>query len=182
MKKLTCSYGKTFLFSMTENNGQPIMVVDANIKNYVVHIGPDAGTYDFPKTIVLNDKLYLDKKLTDELLEVLDVFIETTYIQSDDAETNARGFKNLSPTDIYGNRIWIQESSSVIPAIWFGIKLDEKSALFWENNELKSFKYHYNINNRHHYMNKIILPDMLHLKIPQAKRMRKMIKKLWEIS
>lgn len=171
MRKLTCSYGKTFKFSMTQINGEPVMVIDADIKNYVIHIGHNSGTYDFPKTVVVNDKLYFNRKLKNELLGTLEDFIETTYIQSHEAETNSRGFKHLNPTDIYGNAISIQESSNVDPAIWFGIDLKTSSVLFWEDGELKSFSYP---------SHSVILLDRLHLKMPQAKRMKKMIESLWK--
>lgn len=171
MKKLTCSYGKTFKFSMTQINNEPIMVVDADIKDYIIHIGANRGTYNFPQTIVLNDKLYFNKKLKDELLETLDIFIRTTYIQNPEAEENSRGFKFLVPKDIYGNTISLQESSNVEPAIWFGVSLKTSSALFWENNELKPFEYP---------SDDVMLLDRLHLKMKQAKQLKKLIINLWK--
>lgn len=171
MKTLTCSYGKTFKISMTEQKGEPIMVIDADIKDYVIHIGSDSGTYDFPKTVVVNDKLYLNRTLKDELLETLEEFIETTYIQNPEATENARGFKCLNPKDIYGNTISIQESSNMDPAIWFGVSLETSSVLVWQDNQLKPFKYP-----SYHVM----LQDRLHLKMPQAKKLKKMIINLWK--
>lgn len=171
MKKLTCSYGKTFKISMIEQKGEPIMVIDADIKDYVIHIGSDAGTYDFPGNVVVNDKLYLNRKLKDELLGTLEEFIETTYIQNPEAKENARGFKCLNPIDIYGNTISIQESSNMDPAIWFGVNLKTSSVLVWKDNELKPFEYP-----SFHVM----LKDRLHLKMPQAKKFKKMIIGLWK--
>lgn len=171
MKKLTCSYGNTFKFDMVEQKGEPIMVIDANIKEYVIHVGHDAGTYDFPMTVVVNDKLYLNRQLKDELLETLDNFIETTYIQHPAAEKNARGFKCLNPTDIYGNTISIQESSNMVPAIWFGVDIKTSAVLVWKDNQLKTFEYP---------SHDILLQDRLHLKMPQAKKLKKMIISLWK--
>lgn len=63
MTKLTCSYGKTAFISMIKENNEPIMVIDMNIKDYVIHIGSDAGEYNFPGNVVINDKLYLNQQL-----------------------------------------------------------------------------------------------------------------------
>lgn len=171
MKTITCSYGKTFKLYMTEQKGEPIMVVDADIKQYVIHVGHDSGTYDFPMNIVVNDKLYLNRELKDELLQTLDTFIETTYIQDPEAEVNARGFKSLNPQDIYGNNISIQESSNMEPAIWFGVNLETNEVLVWKDKQLKKFEYP---------SHQIMLQDRLHLKMPQAKKLKKMIVSLWK--
>lgn len=171
MKTITCSYGKTFKLYMTEQKGEPIMVVDADIKQYVIHVGHDSGTYDFPMNIVVNDKLYLNRELKDELLQTLDTFIETTYIQDHEAQVNARGFKSLNPQDIYGNNISIQESSNMEPAIWFGVNLETNEVLVWKDKQLKQFEYP---------SHQIMLQDRLHLKMPQAKKLKKMIVSLWK--
>ena len=171
MKKFKCFYGKTFNFSMIKIGNQPIMVVDADIKDYIIHIGNHRGKYNLPQTIVLNDKLYFHEKLKDKLLETLDTFIKTNYIKNPDAEETYCGFKILNLTDIYGNTISLQECSNVDPAIWFGVNLKPSSALFWENNELKPFKL-----SPHSAM----FSGGLHLKIKQAKKLRKLIVDLWE--
>lgn len=171
MKALTCSYGKTFKFDMIEQKGEPIMVVDCDIKQYVIHVGHDSGTYDFPMNVVVNDKLYLNQQVKDELLETLDNFIETTYIQHPEAQVNARGFKSLNPKDIYGNNISIQESSNMEPAIWFGVDLKTSDVLVWKDNQLKQFEYP---------SQQIMLQDRLHLKMPQAKKLKKIIVSLWK--
>ncbi len=171
MKKLTCSYGKTAIISMIKENNEPIMVIDMDIKDYVIHIGHDSGEYNFPGNVVINDKLYLNEKLKNELLETLDEFIETTYIQNPEAKETARGFKHLDPKDIYGNTISIQESSNMDPAIWFGVSVKENSVLVWREGELKPFKYP-----SHH----IMLKDRLHLKTAQAKKFREMIVSMWD--
>lgn len=171
MKKLTCSYGKTFKFYMVEEKGEPILVVDCDIKQYVIHVGHDRGTYDFPHNVVVNDKLYLNKELKDQLLETLDTFIETTYIQHPDAQKTERGFKYLDPKDIYGTKISIQESSNIEAAIWFGVDIKTSEVLVWKNNQLKQFEYP---------SLQIMLQDRLHLKMPQAKKLRKMVVNLWQ--
>lgn len=171
MTKITCSYGKTAFISMIKENNEPIMVIDMNIKDYVIHIGHDSGEYNFPGNVVINDKLYLNQQLKNELLETLDEFIETTYIQNQEAKETARGFKYLDPKDIYGNTISIQESSNMDSAIWFGVSIDEKSVLVWRDGELQPFKYP-----SHH----IMLKDRLHLKTVQAKEFREMIVSMWD--
>lgn len=171
MKKLTCSYGNTVEISMLEQKNEPIMVINMNIKNYIVHVGPDRGTYEFPLNTVINDKLYLNRLLKDQLIATLEDFIETTYLTSPEAEANNRGFKSLKPTDIYGNTISIQESSNIDPALWFGAIVENNSVLVWKDNQLKPFVYP---------SDNILLHDRLHLKMPQAKKLKKLIIAMWE--
>lgn len=171
MKKLTCSYGTTVEVSMLEKNGEPIMLLDMNIKDYMIHVGHDTGTYKFPPNIVINDKLYINRDMKQQLIETLEDFIKTTYLQNSYTETNQRGFKNMKPKDIYGTTISIQESSNMDPALWFGPIVRNNEVLMWQDNKLTPFVYP---------SHNILINDRLHLKMPQAKKLKNMIATMWK--
>lgn len=171
MKKLTCSYGRTCSLSMVDHGGIPLMLFDMAIDEYVIHLGMDRGEYKFAGNVVLNDKLYFTREQTDNILKILDVFIKTTYLDDPDAEKTQRGFKFVNPVDAYGNTLSVQESSNVDPAIWFGVVIEPEDVKVWCQNRLISYAYP----SAH-----VLIHDRLHLKMPQAKKLRKIIAGLWE--
>lgn len=171
MKKLTCSYDTTCALSMVDHAGTPLMLFDMLIDEYVIHLGDNRGTYKYPGNVVINDKRYLNKEQSELILQMLDCFIESTYLDMPEAKKTQRGFKFIENADVYGNKLSIQESSNIDPAIWFGVKIKNEDVKIWQNNELVEFKYpSYDV----------LIHDRLHLKMPQAKKLRKIIAGLWE--
>lgn len=170
MKKLTCSYGTTCALSMVEHDGIPLMLFDMNIDEYTIHLGENSGVYKFAGNAVISDKRYLNKEQSELILQMLDCFIESTYLDMPEAKKTQRGFKFIENADVYGNKLSIQESSNIDPAIWFGVDVHEDDVKVWKNNELVKFDYP---------STKILIKDRLHLKLPQAKKLRKIIAGFW---
>ena len=171
MKKLTCSYGRTCALSIVEHDGTPLMQFDMLIDEYTIHLGDNRGYYKFAGNVVLNDKLYFTREQTDNILKILDVFIKTTYLADIAVNATERGFKFMDPRDAYGNSLSVQESSNMDPAIWFGVVIEPEDVKVWCQNRLISYAYP----SAH-----VLIHDRLHLKMPQAKKLRKIIAGLWE--
>lgn len=162
MKTINTSYGvKCDIYTVKEESS-PLLVIDFNIKEYKVC---DFGwtDYKFPTDIVINDKLYLDKKLTIQVVELLDCFIQTRGLEAADSQTTERGFYYRDLQDLKGNKISIQESSNGMDAfIWFGCVTDDK-VFVKKDNQLIPYKFP---------KGDCLVEDRLHLNIDQAKELK----------
>lgn len=101
MKKLTCSYGKTAIISMIKENNEPIMVIDMDIKDYVIHIGHDSGEYNFRSNVVINDKLYLNEKLKMNFWKHQMSLLKQPIFKILKQKKLLISLKHLDPKDIY---------------------------------------------------------------------------------
>jgi hypothetical protein len=151
---------------------QTVMKLDFNIL-YYRHLVKYEGwkKIDFPKNIVVNDKLYLDETLKDKVIEMLDCFIKTGSIRDVTEETTSRGFSIMELKDLKGNSISIQDSSAATEAmIWFGCRTKDQ-AFIDVNGKLENFQFP---------SGEVSLEERLHMNKKKARELKKIIKTEWK--
>ena len=170
MKKITCTYGTQCSVSMDKLNGQDALVLCFNIRDYKIC---DSGWHDyqFPSNVTINDKLFLNEEMKNKVVEILDGFLETGYLNSFDVTHTSRGFGFIEPLDAMGNVISMQESSSAMEAkIWFGCET-KNQVYVWKDKTLQPYKFE---------RGDILIQDRLHLNLAKARRLKTIINEVWD--
>lgn len=169
INKLTCCYKHPCFISMEKLNGKDILKLDFRIKTYKL-FNPGKGwtEHNFPSNIIIKDKLYLDEKMKDQLINALDIFIKTGYLNNDYKKTE-RGFSYNEWSDVKGNKIHIQDSSAASAAyIWFGGQVE--NVFVPTENGMEEFKFP---------EGDVLIEDRMHLNIPKVKKLKEIIQKQW---
>lgn len=169
MKKITCSYNTPCWISLECIDNQPILKIDFRIKEYKIL---QSGWKDckFPDNIAINDKLYLTKDMYEKVVKVLDYYMENQTMGDSEVELTERGFSYLELTDLYGNSISIQESSSAISnKAWFGCQT-KNNAFIIKNGQAYPYEYP---------QGQVLVSDRLHLNKADWKKMRKAMVREW---
>jgi hypothetical protein len=166
---ITCSYGTPCIVSLEKNNNEKVLKLDFNIKQYKICNG-GWKDFNFPEDIVINDVLYLNEEVKDNVIKVLDCFIETEYLRDVEHTSTNRGFALSEFKDMIGNTISIQESSAAMAAyIWFGC--DTKGKVFTqEGDKLVPYKYP---SGDH------LVSDRMHLNVAQCVELKEMLQDVW---
>lgn len=169
MKKTHTSRDTKCIISMDKLDNENILKIDFNIKNYkVCNLG--WKDYDFPTNIVINDKLFLNEEMKNQLIKIFDLFLKEESLSAIATEQTARGFNMANFKDLMGSIISIQESSSAEEAkIWFGCRTKNK-AYQWVNSELSPYEYP---------KGDLLLDDRLHLNKDSIKSLKKKIEMVW---
>jgi hypothetical protein len=167
INKITCCYGHPCFISIDNIDGKDVLKLDFNIKTYKI-LKQGWKELPFPENIVINDKLYLDEKMKDQLINALDVFIKTTYLSTIYPKTE-RGFSYNEWTDVKGNKIHIQDSSAATDAyIWFGGVVED--VFIQTENGLEKYKFP---------EGDLLIEDRMHLNISKVKKLKEIIQKQW---
>lgn len=170
MKKITCTYGTKCSVSLDTLKGQDVLVLDFNIRNYKV-CNSGWHDYKFPSSVAINDKLFLNEEMKIKVVEMLDVFLETGYLDSPDMTRTNRGFGVVEPLDAMGNIISIQESSSASQAkIWLGCAT-KNQVFIWKDKTLQPYVFE---------RGDVLLQDRLHLNTSKARRLKTVINEVWD--
>lgn len=177
MTVLTCSNGIESILSIEKLDDIAYLVIDFNIKEYKELI-PGLGWTDFafPSNIVINDKLYLDKIKTKEIISIFNSYLKHDNLTQVAEDRNIRGFSILDLSDSRGNKISIQDSSSIDSHIWFGCKVKNQDIYIVNNEELKPYVYP-NVNNS----DSRLISDRHHLTRKDVKEFKNAFKNEWKI-
>lgn len=154
------------IFMYKKKQEQDLLVLDFSIKQYKV-CSDGWKTVDFPTNIILNDKLYLDEKLQNQLITILDGFIKNGYLSMAEDKT-PRGFGYIKLRDTESNIISIQESSAAGDhKIWLGCEVNR---YLGDNNKEKCFDF----NTRD-----FLIEDRLHLNKEGVRNLIQAMKYEW---
>jgi hypothetical protein len=167
INKITCCYGHPCFISIDNIDGKDVLKLDFKIKTFKV-LNQGWKELPFPDNIIINDKLYLDEKMKDQLINALDVFINTGYLNNHYKKTE-RGFSYNEWTDVKGNKIHIQDSSVATDAyIWFGGTVE--NVFIPTENGLEKYKFP---------EGDLLIEDRMHLNITKVKKLKEIIQKQW---
>jgi hypothetical protein len=150
-------------------NGEIVLKLDFNIKQYKVLTNGWKSHYFLPNTII-NDSLYLNKDMTNKVIEILNGFQTTGELEPEGAEYTNRGFSFIKMKDLKGNLISIQKSSTANEScIWFGCATKDKVFL-QENDKFTPYPF---------VKGEVLIEDRLHLNRSKTKILINAIKKHW---
>jgi hypothetical protein len=171
MKRIKCTYGTQCSISIDTLNGNPVLKFDFDIKTYKI-CNQGWHEHSFPANVAINDKLFLNEEMKNRLIAMLDVFLETGYINDPELAKTERGFGFLEFKDLMGNIISIQDSSSAEQAkIWFGCETKNK-AFFWSDNKLVPYQFE---------KGDLLIEDRLHLNQNKVQRLKNIINQEWNL-
>ena len=172
MKRIQCTYGTECGIAMDTLNGQDVLKFDFDIKTYKI-CNYGWSDYHFPANATINDKLFLNEEMKDRLIAMLDVFLNTGYINDPELTQTSRGFGLAEFKDLMGNTVSTQDSSSAEQAkIWFGCETKNK-AFVWKDNELVPYQFE---------RGDVSIADRLHLNQPKVQRLKNIINQVWDSS
>ena len=171
-KKMKCTYDNECTIYNSVYKKESVLVFDFAIQKYKI-LNNGWKEYSFPPNIVINDKLFLNHSMIEELLNCLKVFVQTGSLESY-SDVTARGFNKLEFLDIRGSVISCQESSSAMEAkLWFGCTTENK-VFTWKNGEIVPYEFEFG--------SSVLIHDRLHLNKRKANQLCKIISEVWENS
>jgi hypothetical protein len=126
------------LISVEKINDENLIKLEFNITGYQVYTNFWAD-YKFPLDTIINNKLYLDEKLKNEIVEALDIYAKTEYL-SRKYPRDDLGFSYNEWKDIKSNSIKVLDPGFMnASAILFGCNI--KSVLIKNGNKTEEFKF-----------------------------------------
>lgn len=156
--------------SIEKINGDNLLKIDFSVKNYQVIDNFQSKTYNFPPNIVINDQIYLDKRLTNELINALEIFTKTEYLDRK-YKTNSLGFPYKEWNDVRGNTLLIEDSGSMNAAsIVLSCKIND--ILIKNDHGLEKYQFKFPENN-------IIINNKLNLSPERAEQLIQSLQKQW---
>lgn len=169
MPVITCSNENKCYISFKEKDNELITVLDFKVKSYKI-LNHGWKEYDYPDNIIIEDKLYLNEKMLNKIIDCFDNFIKYSYITQNKLD-EIENFRDLK-----GNKIRIYNSSSIEDKLWFGadiqvahIKVEDKIELYEHEKGIDPFG--------NHKKPTLLIPDRLHLKKNNVERLLKMFNK-----
>jgi hypothetical protein len=144
------SYPSYSCFISVENiDGENLLKIDFGIKDY---------------------QIYLNKQLKDKLVNELDIFTRTQYLNRN-FKTNDLGFPFNEWQDVQGNMFFLEDTGMMNAAsIWLGCKT--RNVIIEDDNTVKKSGFN-KLENKVSFKNKISLsPD-------EAEQLKELIKKQW---
>jgi len=167
INKITCCYKNPCFISMEKIDGKDVLKLDFRVTGYKV-CNNGWKDYDFPKNAIINDKLYLDEQMKNQLLQAFDVFLKTGYLNHHYPKTQ-RGFSYNEWMDVKGNSIHVQDSSAASAAyIWFGGEVGD--VMIPTENGVEKYKYP---------EGDVLVSSRMHLSINKVKKLKEIIQKQW---
>lgn len=170
IEKFTSYPSCSCLISVEKIDGNNVLKFDFAIKEYQVVNRSFNETYKFPDNIVINDKIYCDEKLKNELLDTLDIFIKTEYLPRN-YKTNSIGLPYNDWEDVKGNIISIEDSGSM-NAAQIILKCKTKDILIKTSHGLEEYQFEIP-------KDKVCMKNRLSLSPEEAKQLKELIQRQW---
>jgi hypothetical protein len=158
------------LISIDKINDENVVKLEFNITGYQVYTNAWIN-YTFPIDTIINNSLYLDHSLKNEIVEALDIYARTECL-SRQYPTDDLGFPYNEWKDIKGNSIKILDPGFMnAPAILFGCNI--QNVLIKNGNKVEEYNFPDNYQ---------VIGEKITLTPQKAKELKEIIEKQWVLA